>query len=688
MNPFISDSRWYGYWDALIKPAAQITSKAECQRARLLASFLIIVLILTIIVTPLWAFLTENCHLFVAVVFINLAPTFFAYFISRTRYFYISPYIFITALTISTSFVDINAPTNNTDLTPIFAYFSIAIVTAGVFLQVAFILMVAALCIGIIVVLLATWQAAGFLIWHYVIFLICITTITLVIRFIIKNYLHMVGVSESRYTSLFNQSHDAVFLLTLTGEHMLANQRAADMLGYSMEEIQQMSLSELSAEIDASENIRERLLKGDIVPLYERKFRKKDGSTITVEISAELVRDEDQHPIYIQSVVRDIQARKAAELALAESENRYRSIVTSMTEGIIFLDKDGQILACNDAAEKILGRTQPDMRDILSGSPAWEVIREDGSPFPTEAYPAVITLQTGSPQRNVVMGVFKPNGDLVWLSINTQPLQRTGETQPYAVVISFTDITERKHLEETVRKNQSEMLKLAIEQERVRVLRDFMRDASHEFRTPLAIINTSLHLVPKMADLEKQLAQVSKGAAQIQRITHLLDSLLALVTLDGGEPLKFRPIHSETLLKDLVCKFESEIARKPLHFTLNLADLPLLSCDSIQLLVALTCIIENAVRFTPAGGHIQLSAKTEAQQFIIQIADTGIGIAQEDFGYVFERFWRKDVAHTTPGMGLGLALAQKIIHLHHGSITLSSELGQGSIFTVTLPIAP
>jgi len=119
--------------------------------------------------------------------------------------------------------------------------------------------------------------------------------------------------SEALYRALFEQSHDAVFILDLNARHIAANQRAANMLGYSVDEIQGLSVNELSAELHESENILQRMMASEHIPVYERLFRKKTGVVFPVEINVELVRDAKGNPLHIQSVVRDVTQRKRAE---------------------------------------------------------------------------------------------------------------------------------------------------------------------------------------------------------------------------------------------------------------------------------------------------------------------------------------------------------------------------------------
>ncbi|MHC5861576.1 sensor domain-containing diguanylate cyclase [Nostoc sp.] len=139
-----------------------------------------------------------------------------------------------------------------------------------------------------------------------------------------------------------------------------------------------------------------------------------------------------------------LQERQRIEEALRSNEQRYHSVIRVMAEGIVLQKSDGQITACNDSAEKILGLTADQMMGLTSIDPQWRAIHEDGTPFPGETHPAIVTLHTGQPQFHVIMGVYKPDSSLTWISINSQPLFESDQSKPYAVVASFTDITVRK----------------------------------------------------------------------------------------------------------------------------------------------------------------------------------------------------------------------------------------------------
>jgi PAS domain S-box-containing protein len=177
----------------------------------------------------------------------------------------------------------------------------------------------------------------------------------------------------------------------------------------------------------------------------------KDGQE-SCWMRLDAVSSEDQLECHV--AMKDITARKQVEEALRISEEKYHSVVTAIREGIVMQVRSGEIIACNPMAEKILGLTQDQMMGRTSVDPRWQSVREDGSPFPGDTHPSMLTLQNGQAVRNAVMGVHKSNGELTWININSEPLCRPDERLPYAVVTTFFDITERKQAEETLIENE------------------------------------------------------------------------------------------------------------------------------------------------------------------------------------------------------------------------------------------
>lgn len=152
-----------------------------------------------------------------------------------------------------------------------------------------------------------------------------------------------------------------------------------------------------------------------------------------------------------------LRARAVLDEQLGSEAARYALIVASLAEGVVLQRADGHILTCNAAAERILGLSIEQMSGRSSMDPRWRAIHEDGSAFPGETHPAMVTLRTRQAMHDVIMGVHKPDGTLTWISIDSQPLFKPGTDHPYAVVASFVDITTHKQAEARARASEAKL---------------------------------------------------------------------------------------------------------------------------------------------------------------------------------------------------------------------------------------
>ena len=152
---------------------------------------------------------------------------------------------------------------------------------------------------------------------------------------------------------------------------------------------------------------------------------------------------------------------KTAHAALQDAEQRYHSVVSALSEGVVLHGRDGKLVAWNPAAERIFGLSSQEMQQRTTLDPRWRTIHEDGSPFPAETRPSQEVFRTGVPQKDVVMGLERPDGTLAWISVNAMPIFAAGDPVPTTVVISFSDISERKRTTEALR-IANEFLRLAV----------------------------------------------------------------------------------------------------------------------------------------------------------------------------------------------------------------------------------
>ncbi len=188
-------------------------------------------------------------------------------------------------------------------------------------------------------------------------------------------------------------------------------------------------------------------IKGETV-FYEVEHRKKtkNGEWKWLLATGKVVeRDKEGRALRVIGIRQDITDKKRSEEAVSLSEGRAYAIFETMQEGIVVHDMTGAIISCNQSAERILGLSYDQMIGKTSIDASWRAVREDESPFAGEDHPAIFTLRTGKAQSNVIMGVHKPNSEIVWISINSQILRHPDSKEPYAVFATFNDITERKN---------------------------------------------------------------------------------------------------------------------------------------------------------------------------------------------------------------------------------------------------
>ncbi len=231
---------------------------------------------------------------------------------------------------------------------------------------------------------------------------------------------------------------------------------------------------------------------------------------------------------------------------------------------------------------------------------------------------------------------------------------------------------------------EEQRLALRLERERVRILADFIRDASHEFRTPLAVVNTNLYLLEhRIESDERERLHVIKK--QMDYLNYLLESLLEMSRLDGSTDLTWGLVDMNGLAGDVIVNLQSRANEKGLALIFLPADLPLIQGDSQRLHLALTNVLQNALDYT-AEGRVTLQTASEDGHVVVMVRDTGPGIPPEVQPRIFERFYRGDQARTSRGVGLGLAMVRKVAELHGGTIEVESQPGEGSTFRLILPV--
>ncbi len=222
-------------------------------------------------------------------------------------------------------------------------------------------------------------------------------------------------------------------------------------------------------------------------------------------------------------------------------------------------------------------------------------------------------------------------------------------------------------------------------------LRRFTADASHELKTPLAVLRADVERAMSEPSQTERLVALEEALHETTRMADLVESLLTLARADEGrfdihrEPVAMKPLVDDVYETALILGEGAGVAVN-LQFT---ADISIMG-DPTRLRQLFLNLVTNAIKYTPPGGKVDIGLGVHPDNITFAVRDTGIGIAAADVPYIFERFWRADRARSRMsergGFGLGLAISQWIAQAHGGTLTASSRLGRGSLFTVTLPL--
>jgi PAS domain S-box-containing protein len=404
--------------------------------------------------------------------------------------------------------------------------------------------------------------------------------------------------------------------------------------------------------------------------------------------------------------------REIAYQALRESEERYRSVLAAMEEGVIMQDSDGVILACNASAEEILGMTEEQMVGNRLIYPELKTIREDGTVFPVNEFPAEVTLRTGKPMLNVIVGIYKKDNTLSWISINSQPLIEEGESEPYAVVSSFSDITRTKKTEEDLKKtnerlarsnklleiNERELtqanLKLSESERQLREMNankdKFFSIISRDLKNPLyALLGFSDFLVKYQKELvEEEIVSYSTDINTLaKQLFGLVENLHQWSSINTDK-LECKP--EKVDLSTSAGKVIKLLRRNALIKNIDLYDeIPeetFVLGDVKMINSIMQNLVSNALKFTNQGGYVRVDSKDLGSKIEVSITDNGIGMSQEKIQSLF----KIDTNPSTPGTahergsGLGLIICKELIEKNGGTITVKSKADEGTEVTFTL----
>lgn len=259
------------------------------------------------------------------------------------------------------------------------------------------------------------------------------------------------------------------------------------------------------------------------------------------------------------------------------------------------------------------------------------------------------------------------------------------EAEPSGIVLSVHDITQRQQMELALRET------LEREKELSELKSRFIASASHDFRTPLAVILSAIGVLERHDDqltTQQKHKHFGQIRAAVRQMTQLLEDVLTFAEAEQGH-LAFNPslLNLEGLCSDIVEEIQVTTGKKHTLVFSTGGGCPSAVLDEKLLRQIITNLLTNAVKYSPEGSRVQFDLHCTESQAVLRIVDQGIGIPEKDRLRLFEPFHRAENVGTAPGTGLGLTITWKAVELHRGTIRVESELGVGTTFTVTLPIS-
>lgn len=358
--------------------------------------------------------------------------------------------------------------------------------------------------------------------------------------------------------------------------------------------------------------------------------------------------------------------------SLYESRWRYRSLFEQSQDAVLLLDLQGNRIEVNQRTGELLGYGPGAAMDTTYRK---TVVPEQHS----DSKRIIESLLRGEKVPLYERTFRNREGKLVYTEINAE-LVRDEQGRPRHIQSIVRDISDRKLAEER-------KLALRLEEERRRLLLTFLRNAAHEFRTPLTVINSGVYLMAHHADADLRQSKTEQVQAQVSQLTRLVDMLLLMAELDDPDQVKKKPVNLTDLLRTICDQMVREHGPQP-ALSLELPpDLPPVQGSAAYLGDALRQLLHNAYRFSPPDGAITVRAGQDSADFAwLSISDTGPGIPDDALPHIFETFWRQDKARTSRGFGLGLPIAQRVAQAHGGSVSVETTPGEGTTFTLTLPL--
>jgi two-component system NtrC family sensor kinase len=328
--------------------------------------------------------------------------------------------------------------------------------------------------------------------------------------------------------------------------------------------------------------------------------------------------------------------------------NQLDTVLTHIHDGVIVIDHDQRVVLVNRTARAALGL---DLEEHLEGRAVQDVfVQQD-----------LLNLMEAASSGLTHHGEFQQENGQVW-SVQATAIAEVG------LAITMHDITQLKKME--------------------RIKSEFVSTVSHDLRSPLTAILGYVELIERVApvtDLQHEFIQ--RVQAGVQNITNLMNNLVNLGRIEADVEARKEMLALQQVLEMVLENMQPAVEAKSIDLQVQMSDIPPIYANPVQMRQMIEHLLDNALKYTPAGGRVTVIGRMQEEQVILQFQDTGVGIPPTEMLFVFDKFYRaSNVSSEIAGTGLGLAIVKSIVEKHGGRIWVESTPQQGSTFTVVLPL--
>jgi PAS domain S-box-containing protein len=484
--------------------------------------------------------------------------------------------------------------------------------------------------------------------------------------------------ADHRYRQLVETMNEGALLVDRGGMIVYGNLRFAELVGARLDQIIGWPLARYVSA--PSRALIEALLPGveGAPSKAEVELVGCDGNRRPAYVSVAAARDEDLELTCV--IVTDLTDQKRNQEMLA-AERLTSQIVDQATEGIVVCDLAGVVIRASHAAARIAG-APPLLR------PFEQVFRLTTPDDPAAARTVIARALAGDTLTAEEVALHRGRGEPITLLLSAGPIA-SSDGAPLGCVISFVDVTDRKWASEERQRLLDAANAARLEAEAANRAKDeFLAMLGHELRNPLAPILTALELMELRGD-DGSRRERDVIARQVKHVVTLVGDLLDVSRIAQGKvQLERRPIELQRVVDKAIEAAAPLIEERRHRLAVDVPAGLWLDADETRICQVISNLLTNAAKYTPQGGAIALTAVRDADQLVITVRDTGMGIPAELLPHLFDLFvqGKRTIERAEGGLGLGLAIVRSLVALHGGAVTARSAGPQtGSEFEVRLP---